>query len=63
MSYNPQSIEKKWQDIWQKNPVAKTKPTGSGKNSIVLICSLILLVQGYMWATGEAMCFLMFTLV
>lgn len=31
MSYNPQSIEKKWQDIWQKNPVAKTKPTGSGK--------------------------------
>ena len=31
MSYNPQSIEKKWQARWQSSPVAKTKPTGSGK--------------------------------
>jgi leucyl-tRNA synthetase len=31
MSYDFQSIEKKWQDIWDKYPVAKTKPTGSGK--------------------------------
>lgn len=31
MSYDFQKIEKKWQDFWEKHPVAKTKPTGSGK--------------------------------
>jgi leucyl-tRNA synthetase len=31
MSYEVQNIEKKWQARWQQNPVAKTKPTGSGK--------------------------------
>ena len=31
MTYNPQEIEKKWQSRWEKNPVGKTKATGSGK--------------------------------
>ena len=31
MSYDVSQIEKKWQEQWQKQPVAKTKPTGSGK--------------------------------
>lgn len=31
MAYDVRTIERKWQDSWRKNPVAKTKPTGSGK--------------------------------
>lgn len=31
MHYNVAQVEKKWQERWAKNPVAKTKPTGSGK--------------------------------
>ncbi|MGC2310964.1 MAG: leucine--tRNA ligase [Candidatus Babeliaceae bacterium] len=31
MKYNVQAIEKKWQEIWAKNPPAQTKPAGSGK--------------------------------
>lgn len=31
MAYNFKTIEKKWQDCWDKEPVAKTKPAGSGK--------------------------------
>lgn len=31
MHYNVKEIEKKWQTIWEKNPVALTQPTGSGK--------------------------------
>lgn len=31
MAYDVSSIERKWQKQWRKNPVAKTKPTGSGK--------------------------------
>lgn len=31
MSYDFQSIERKWQDRWEKDPVAKTRPTGEGK--------------------------------
>ncbi|MCX5921890.1 MAG: leucine--tRNA ligase [Candidatus Dependentiae bacterium] len=36
MSYDVQGIEKKWQEMWQNNPPAKTKPTGSGKKYYVL---------------------------
>lgn len=31
MAYDFRPIEKKWQDIWEKHPVAQSKPTGSGK--------------------------------
>src|SRR5579871_3356366 len=31
MSYDFKRIEQKWQQEWQKNPPAKTKPAGSGK--------------------------------
>lgn len=31
MSYDVRSVEKKWQGIWKENPVAQTKPTGTGK--------------------------------
>jgi len=31
MAYNFKTIEKKWQDLWDQDPVAKTKPTDSGK--------------------------------
>ena len=31
MSYNFQSIEKKWQKRWQDDPYFRAKPTGSGK--------------------------------
>jgi leucyl-tRNA synthetase len=31
MNYDPKAIEKKWQDIWAKNTVGQTKPTGLGK--------------------------------
>jgi len=31
MSYDFQSIEKKWQQYWENNPVAQAKPSGSGK--------------------------------
>ncbi len=31
MSYDVQSIEQKWQQRWEDKPIAKTKPTGSGK--------------------------------
>ena len=31
MSYDFQSIERKWQEQWQKDPVGQTKKTGSGK--------------------------------
>jgi len=31
MSYDFSKIEKKWQDRWEKNPQAQTKPTGEGK--------------------------------
>jgi len=31
MQYNVKEIEKKWQAIWETNPVAHTQPTGSGK--------------------------------
>lgn len=31
MRYDVASIERKWQDKWQKNPPAQTKPAGSGK--------------------------------
>lgn len=31
MSYDFKKIEGKWQEIWAKNPPAKTKPAGSGK--------------------------------
>ena len=31
MNYNVSSIEKKWQKRWQEHPVAKAKPSGSGK--------------------------------
>lgn len=31
MSYDFQSIEKKWRDIWTQKPDGQTKPTGSGK--------------------------------
>jgi leucyl-tRNA synthetase len=31
MQYNFHDIEKKWQEIWEKNPIGQSKPTGSGK--------------------------------
>jgi leucyl-tRNA synthetase len=31
MSYNFATIEKKWQKLWKKNPIAQTKPAGNGK--------------------------------
>lgn len=31
MQYDFKSIEKKWQNIWEQNPPAQTKPTGHGK--------------------------------
>lgn len=31
MQYNVQDIEKKWQKIWDTNPIAQSKPTDSGK--------------------------------
>lgn len=31
MSYNVRSVEKKWQQEWSEQPLAQTKPTGSGK--------------------------------
>lgn len=31
MSYDFKNIEEKWQKIWEQNPPAQTKPTGSGK--------------------------------
>ena len=29
MSYDFKSVERKWQQRWQENPPAQTKPTGS----------------------------------
>ena len=34
--YDFRTIEKKWQKLWDKDPVAKTKPTGDGKKYYVL---------------------------
>lgn len=34
--YDFRSIEKKWQKKWDKDPVAKTQPTGNGKKYYVL---------------------------
>jgi len=31
MSYDFKDIERKWQQQWKQHPIAKTKPTGSGK--------------------------------
>src|SRR5580765_5468643 len=31
MGYDFRSIERKWQEHWERHPVAKTKPTNSGK--------------------------------
>ena len=31
MAYNFKTIEKKWQELWDREPVAKTKPVDSGK--------------------------------
>ena len=31
MNYDVKSVEKRWQSIWEKNPPAKTRPTGDGK--------------------------------
>lgn len=31
MSYDFKVVQEKWKKIWQKNPVAKTKPAGNGK--------------------------------
>lgn len=31
MYYNAQSIEKKWQRIWDDSPICQSRPTGSGK--------------------------------
>ncbi len=31
MKYDFEHIEKKWQDRWEQQPPAKTKPTGEGK--------------------------------
>lgn len=31
MNYNIQEIEKKWQKIWDANPIGQSKPIGSGK--------------------------------
>ncbi len=36
MSYDFQSIEKKWQKQWDDNPVAQTQPTGAEKKYYVL---------------------------
>ncbi len=36
MSYDFQSIEKKWQKQWDDNPVAQTQPTGTEKKYYVL---------------------------
>lgn len=36
MSYDFQSIEKKWQKRWDEQPVAKTQPTGTEKKYYVL---------------------------
>lgn len=31
MKYNVHEIEKKWKEVWRQQPIAQTKPTGSGK--------------------------------
>ena len=47
--YNHTAIEKKWRSNWEKNPIN----VNDGKNTIVLICSLIRREADFMWDTGE----------